>query len=46
MFQIPRLQKWLSTAHPAVFSAWAIVAAFSTYFSMYAFRQEARPTKL
>ena len=29
----------LERAHPAVFSAYAIVAAFSTYFCMYAFRK-------
>lgn len=33
------LTNWLTTAHPAVFSAFAIMAAFSTYFSMYAFRK-------
>ncbi len=31
--------RWLSGAHPAVFAAWAILAAFSTYFCMYAFRK-------
>lgn len=31
--------RWLSGAHPAIFSAWAILAAFSTYFCMYAFRK-------
>jgi hypothetical protein len=30
---------WLGRAHPVVFSAWAIAAAFSTYFCMYAFRK-------
>lgn len=33
------VSRWLSTAHPAVFAAWAILAAFSTYFCMYAFRK-------
>ncbi|MBL8617227.1 MAG: hypothetical protein JNM72_16580 [Deltaproteobacteria bacterium] len=33
------MSRWLSTAHPAVFAAWAILAAFSTYFCMYAFRK-------
>lgn len=30
---------WLAQAHPALFSTWAIVAAFSAYFCMYAFRK-------
>jgi hypothetical protein len=30
---------WLSRTRPSVFSAYAIVAAFSTYFCMYAFRK-------
>lgn len=34
-----KISHWLSGAHPALFSAYAIVAAFSTYFSMYAFRK-------
>jgi hypothetical protein len=34
-----KLTDWLTRAHPAVFSAFAILAAFSTYFSMYAFRK-------
>ena len=29
----------LARAHPVVFGAWAIAAAFSTYFCMYAFRK-------
>lgn len=29
----------LARAHPVVFGAWAITAAFSTYFCMYAFRK-------
>lgn len=33
------ITRWLASAHPAAFSAWAIVAAFSTYFCMYAFRK-------
>lgn len=34
-----RVTAFLADAHPAVFSFYAIVAAFSTYFSMYAFRK-------
>jgi hypothetical protein len=34
-----RTAAWLARASPAGFSAFAIVAAFSTYFSMYAFRK-------
>lgn len=34
-----RVRERLATAHPVVFSAWAITAAFSTYFCMYAFRK-------
>jgi hypothetical protein len=34
-----RVRRWLAGASPVVFSAWAIVAAFSTYFSMYAYRK-------
>ena len=30
---------WLSRTSPALFSIWAIAAAFSTYFCMYAFRK-------
>ena len=33
------LTKWLERASPAVFSAYAIMAAFCTYFCMYAFRK-------
>lgn len=31
--------RWLSTAHPVLFSIFAITGAFSTYFCMYAFRK-------
>lgn len=34
-----RITRWLSTASPAAFSGFAILAAFSTYFCMYAFRK-------
>lgn len=34
-----RLTRWLDATHPAVFATFAIVAAFSTYFCMYAFRK-------
>ena len=34
-----RVTRWLRGAHPAAFSAYAIAAAFSTYFCMYAFRK-------
>jgi hypothetical protein len=34
-----RITRWLSDAKPEVFSAYAIVAAFATYFCMYAFRK-------
>lgn len=34
-----RTQHWLSRASPAVFGAWAMGAAFATYFCMYAFRR-------
>ncbi len=30
---------WLERAHPAVFGLWATIAAFTTYFCMYAFRK-------
>src|SRR5947208_15299810 len=33
------MTSWLKMAPPAVFAAYAIVAAFSTYFCMYAFRK-------
>jgi len=33
------LTRWLERATPAVFSTYAILAAFSTYFCMYAFRK-------
>lgn len=33
------ISHWLTHAHPHVFSAYCIVAAFSTYFCMYAFRK-------
>jgi phosphonate degradation associated HDIG domain protein len=35
----PRLRNWLATAPKPVFIAYAIVAAFATYFCMYAFRK-------
>jgi hypothetical protein len=31
--------RWLESASPVVFAAWAIVASFTTYFCMYAFRK-------
>ena len=34
-----KIQQWLQTQPPVVFSIYAIVAAFSSYFSMYAFRK-------
>jgi len=34
-----RITDWLSQAKPGAFSAYAIVAAFTTYFCMYAFRK-------
>ena len=34
-----RTQHWLSRASPAVFGAWAMGAAFATYFCMYGFRR-------
>jgi hypothetical protein len=39
MLRLPRVTAMLSRTHPAVFSFYAIVAAFSTYFCMYAFRK-------
>lgn len=30
---------WLGRAHPSVLAGWAMAAAFSTYFCMYAFRK-------
>lgn len=33
------LTRWLSKAPPAVFAAFAIATAFTTYFSMYSFRK-------
>ena len=33
------ITRWLDRASPAAFSAYAILAAFSTYFCMYAFRK-------
>ncbi|MFT4625716.1 MAG: hypothetical protein ACI8PZ_004387 [Myxococcota bacterium] len=39
MFGNRAISAWLSRAHPVVFSAYAICAAFSTYFCMYAFRK-------
>ena len=35
----PRLKKWLAMAPKPVFVAYAIAAAFTTYFCMYAFRK-------
>ena len=35
----PRITGWLTRATPVAFSAYAIFAAFSTYFCMYAFRK-------
>ncbi|MFG0333767.1 MAG: DUF5690 family protein [Maioricimonas sp. JB049] len=34
-----RLSAWLARQRAAVFSAWAVAAAFSTYFCMHAFRK-------
>ena len=34
-----RVGRWLLQAHPFLFSAYCIAAAFSTYFCMYAFRK-------
>lgn len=34
-----RITRWLSRTNPEAFSAYAIVAAFATYFCMYAFRK-------
>lgn len=34
-----RITRWLSNQHPAVFSLYATVAAFATYFCMYGFRK-------
>lgn len=34
-----RVTRWLTQVHPGVFTAYAIIAAFSTYFCMYAFRK-------
>jgi MFS family permease len=31
--------RWLASARPGVFAVWATLAAFSTYFCMYAFRK-------
>ncbi|MCE9546045.1 MAG: DUF5690 family protein [Planctomycetia bacterium] len=31
--------RWLDTAHPLLFTCYAIVASFSTYFCMYAYRK-------
>ena len=33
------VSRWLGRSSPAVFSAYAVVVAFSTYFCMYAFRK-------
>jgi hypothetical protein len=37
-----RIKENLNQASPAVFAGYAILAAFSTYFSMYAFRKPFR----
>ena len=34
-----KIQHWLRTQSTTVFSIYAIIAAFSSYFSMYAFRK-------
>jgi len=34
-----RVQRWLATSPSSVFTAWAMSAAFATYFCMYAFRK-------
>ncbi|MEL6349705.1 MAG: DUF5690 family protein, partial [Myxococcota bacterium] len=39
MFLSSRMRQRLADAPPALFAAYAIVAAFSTYFCMYAFRK-------
>jgi hypothetical protein len=39
MFKNPRIGDWLARSNGWVFSAYAILAAFSTYFCMYAFRK-------
>jgi hypothetical protein len=39
MGQTRRLTAWLETAPAALFAAYALTAAFSTYFCMYAFRK-------
>lgn len=39
MVRMPRVTAWLTQTSPFVFSVYAIVAAFSTYFCMYAFRK-------
>lgn len=36
---VGRLRGWLASAPPAVFTAFTMLAAFGTYFSMYAFRK-------
>ena len=33
------MKTWLERSSPVVFTSWAIVAAFGTYFCMYAFRK-------
>jgi hypothetical protein len=35
----PRVTRWLARASPALFAAYAVTMAFSTYFAMYAFRR-------
>ncbi len=39
MFRMPRVTVWLTQTSPVIFSIYAIMAAFSTYFCMYAFRK-------
>jgi hypothetical protein len=39
MLASSRIRRWLSSAPTPVFTAYAAVAAFSTYFCMYAFRK-------
>jgi MFS family permease len=39
MFRMPRLTAWLERAPPTAFAIFTIGAAFSAYFSMYAFRK-------
>ncbi|OUR99724.1 hypothetical protein A9Q84_01490 [Halobacteriovorax marinus] len=34
-----RITSWLENVHPVIFNTYAIIAAFSAYFAMYAFRK-------